>query len=230
VNSSFDPQKLRKLLAEVFEVGRLCEGVIFIGDIAVYLHAINHEATSAYAESTKNADFYISLPSLSALREIEELTPNPHLSKLEFKRRGEFSFGVYAERQSALPVPYDVVAAHAVQYDGVSVAALEDLLVLKLEAAVDRHGSEHGRKDAKDVIRILLLAAEMKFDPGRAVAHMRPAHFERLGLIVKGPEFVSMALGNAKIAKGLRQTATKVFERLSVAYGSEHGDHYREEP
>jgi hypothetical protein len=217
-----DAGTFRKLLAEVSEVGRLYDGVVFIGGIAVYLHAINHEATSAYAESTRDADFYISLSSLSDLREIEELTPNSRLSKHEFKRRGMFSFDVYAERHSTLPVPYDAVAAHAVQYDGVSVAALEDLLVLKLEAAVDRHGSEHGRKDAKDVIRLLLLATEMAFDASRAVAHMRPAHFERLGLIVKGPEFTAMAEGNVKVAKALRQAATAVFAQISAAYGEEH--------
>ena len=207
------------LLAEVSEVGQLYDGAVFIGGIAVYLHAINHGTTSALAEATKDADFYISLSSLSDLREIEELVQNSRLSKHEFKRR-EFSFDVYAERQSRLPVPYDEVAAHAVEYDGVRVAALEDLLVLKLEAAVDRHASEHGRKDAKDVIRILLLARDedAMFDANRAVAFMKPSHFERLGHIVEGPEFTALAQGNAKLAKLMRQEAAAVFQEIHRAY------------
>lgn len=211
-----------RLLTEVSEVGRLYDGVVFIGGIAVYLHAINHDATSAFAEATKDADFYISLSSLSDLREIEELTPNSRLSKHEFKRR-EFSFDVYAERQSRLPVPYDEVMAHAVEYDGVRVAALEDLLVLKLEAAVDRHASEHGRKDAKDVIRILLLGKGAAFDAHRAVAYMKPGHFERLGHIVDGAEFTAMAQGNAKLAKRMRQEAAEVFEKIARVYDPENG-------
>lgn len=210
----------QKLLAEVQEVGRLYDGVVFIGGIAVYLHAINHEAISDYVEATQDADFYISLSSLSDLREIEELVPNSRLSKHEFKRR-QFSFDVYAERQSLLPVPYDQVAAHAVDYDGIRVAALEDLLVLKLEAAADRHASEHGRKDAKDVIRILLLASHAGFDARRSVAYMQPRHFERLGRIVEGPEFTALAQGNAKLAKLLRQQASRVFQGIEGAYGGE---------
>jgi hypothetical protein len=145
------------------------------------------------------------------MREIEELTANSRLFKHEFQRR-QFSFGVYAERLSRLPVPYDVVAAHAVDYDGVHVAALEDLLVLKLEAAVDRHASEYGRKDAKDVIRIMLLASEMGFDANRAVAYMTPRHFEYLSLIAEDPGFTVMVKGSVKTAKRLRQETAKIFQ------------------
>jgi hypothetical protein len=115
-------------------------------------------------------------------------------------------------------VPYDEVIAHAVEHEGVRVAALEDLLVLKLEAAVDRYASEHGRKDAKDVIRILLLAEGAGFDAHRSVAYMRADHFERLGHIIEGPEFTSMAQGNVKLAKLMRQKATKVFQDIARAY------------
>ena len=205
------------LLSVVSEVGRMYEDLIYIGGIAVYFHAINHEAAKQYAEATNDADLYISLANLSDLRNIEELTQNPRLGKQEF-RKGGFSFDVYAERQSNLPVPYAQVAAHAVDYEGVRVASLEDMLVLKLEAAVDRHASAHGQKDAKDVIRILLLSNLGVFDAGRAVAYMRAGHFERLGLIVKGPEFVSLAQGNAKDAKALRSVCETAFLSIKSAY------------
>ena len=209
------------LLSVVSEIGRLYEDLVYIGGIAVYCHAINQESTKQYAEATNVADLYISLANLSDLRNIEELTQNPRLGKQEVQTGG-FSFDVYAERQSKLPVPYAQVIAHAVDYDGVRVASLEDLLVLKLEAAVDRHASVHGQKDAKDVIRILLLATLGSFDARRAVAYMRADHFERLGLIVKGPEFVSLAQGNAKSAKALRLACEKAFLGIKAAYGAGH--------
>lgn len=220
---SIDDAKFKRLLTQVSEVGRLYDGVVFIGGIAVYMHAMNHGPTSSLAEMTHDADFYISLSSLSDLRETEELVQNSRLSKHEFQRN-EFSFDVYAERLSSLPVPYDVVAAHAVEYDGVHVAALEELLVLKLEAAADRHASMHGRKDAKDVIRILLLAgdAEYAFDAKRAVAYMKPAHFERLEHIVNGPEFMGMVQGNAKLARMMRLEVMGIFQQIAQAYDADN--------
>lgn len=206
-----------RLLAEVSDMGRLYDGAVFIGSIAVYLHAVNDEATSAFAEPTKDVDFYISLASLSDLRETEELTGNSRLARHEFWR-SPFSFGVYAERQSRLPVPYDVVAAHAVEYDGIRVAALEDLLLLRLQAAADRHASAHAPKDARDVIRILLLADGVDFDADRSVAYMTPKHLERLRDIVEGPEFTAIAEGRVKVANGLRKMAARVVRGIENAY------------
>ncbi|HWS25833.1 MAG TPA: hypothetical protein VN259_04585, partial [Xanthomonadales bacterium] len=202
--SNMDKQSFSHLLAIVQETGQLYEDLVYIGGIAVYLHAVNHEQTREFAEATHDADFYISLANLGDLRSIEEVTTNKRLAKQEFHKSG-FAFDVYAERQSDLPVPYSTVAAHAVEYDGVKVAALEELLVLKLAAAVDRHASEHGRKDAKDAIRILILATEIDFDPKRAAAFMSDKHFDRLSKIVDGPEFIALAHGNAKVARGLRE-------------------------
>ena len=126
-------ENFQTLLSVVNEVGQLYDNLIYIGGIAVYLHSINNESTKRFAEATADADLYISLASLTELRSIEELTQNPRLRKQEFQKGG-FSFDVYAERQSSLPIPYAQVAAHAVSYDGVHVASLEDLLVLKLAA------------------------------------------------------------------------------------------------
>lgn len=91
-------------------------------------------------------------------------------------------------------------------------------MVLKLEADVDRHSSEHGRKDAKDVIRILLLASQMNFDPERAVVYINSKRFDRLERIAQGPEFTSLAHGNVKLAKQLRQSCNQVFQAIQRAY------------
>jgi hypothetical protein len=206
------------LLSACDELAQIYEpDITFIGGIAGYLHSVNHEETRGLARTPIDADFYISMSALSDLRDEEELTQNSRLSKHEFQKAG-FSFYVYAERQAALPVPYAEVAAYAVKYDNISVASLEDLLTLKLEAATVRHNSVHGQKDAKDMIRILLLAGEIPFDSERAVKYMQDQHFERLSLIVKGPEVIALAQGNAKQATVIRQKATSSFERIASAY------------
>ena len=216
-----DNAKFQQLLVACHEVAGMYEpDIVFIGGIAVYLHAANHERTRGYAEMTADADFYISMSALSDLRDVEEVVQNTRLSKHEFQKAG-FSFDVYTERQSSLPVPYADVIAHAVRYEGVAVSPLEYLLVLKLEAAVDRHGSVHGQKDARDIIRLLLLAGLQGFDAQRSTLFMRDDHLARLKIIVNGPEFIALAKGNAKEAKALRSACSKVFEQINRA--AQHG-------
>jgi len=209
-----------KLLAICNETGRLYEpGLIFIGGIAVYLHAINQPQVEPYAEATKDADVYISLASFSDMRDIEELSQNARLSKHEFQKGG-FSFDVYTERQSSLPIPYSEIAAHAQEFSGVLVASPEHLLVLKLAAAVDRHASEHGRKDAKDVIRLLLVGAT-EFDAELAVKFMKDEHLKHLHVIIDGPEFVALAKGNSQMAKQLRRSCDVLVKRIDRAFKGE---------
>ena len=206
-----------RLVSLCHEVGRLYEpGLIFIGGIGVYLHAINTDGLTALAEATKDADLYISISGFSDLREIEELSANTRLNKHEF-RKGGFSFDVYTERHSGLPVPYAEVAADAREYDGVKVAAPEHLLVLKLEAAVERKGSEHGRKDVKDIIRLMLVAEASTFDAKRSAAFMQDRHLAMLEEIAKGPEFLSLARGNAKEAKAMRLKFSTVLAAIHKA-------------
>ena len=206
-----------RLVSLCHEIGRLYEpGLVFIGGIGVYLHAINTPGLAELAEATRDADLYISISGFSDLREIEELSANTRLNKHEF-RKGGFSFDVYTERQSGLPVPYAEVAADVREYDGVKVAAPEHLLVLKLEAAVERKGSEHGRKDVKDIIRLMLVAAASTFDAKRCAAFMQDRHLAMLEEIAKGPEFLSLARGNAKEAKAMRQQFSAVLAVIHKA-------------
>ncbi len=202
---NIDKTRFDRLLSLCQEIGLLYEpGLVFIGGIGVFLHAVNHAEVKELAEATQDADLYISVAGYSDLREIEELTANNRLSKHEFKKGG-FSFDVYTERQSKLPVPYSHVSARAQSYDGVRVAAPEHLLILKLDAAVERKGSEHGRKDIKDIIRLFLVSASRKaFDTKACCSFMQDRHYAMLEEISKGPEFLSLALGNAKHAKQMR--------------------------
>jgi hypothetical protein len=206
-----------RLVSICRDIGRLYEPhLVFIGGIAVYLHTINAPALAALAEATQDADLYISISGFSDLREIEDVTANPRLSKHEF-RKGGFSFDVYTERHAALSIPYAEVAAHAVDYDGVRAACVEHLLVLKLAAACERHGSEHGRKDMKDIIRLLLFADARGFTPRRAAAFMQDRQFAMLETIRRGSEFLGLALGNAKEAKAMRVRFERSLAALCAA-------------
>lgn len=192
------------------------DGVVFIGGIAVYLHAVNHLATKDYAEFTHDADFYISIADMADLRDAEEVTPNRRLNKHQLIKRG-FEFYIYTERHSALVVPYDQVMAHAVLYDQLRVAGLEHLFVLKLEAYRDRQASAKGQKDAKDLIQIALVSLEagMKFDAEICEGYLSDEHLSLVERVARGPEFLSMARGNSKSAKDMR---TK-FGRFAAALG-----------
>ncbi len=217
------PNAFDRLVSICHEVGRLYDPhLVFIGGIAVYLHTINAENLADLAEATKDADLYISISGFSDLRDIEEVSANPRLSKHEFRKDG-FSFDVYTERHADLVIPYADVASHAVEYDGVRVACPEHLLVLKLEAACDRKGSEHGRKDMKDIIRLMLFAQAGSFDAARCAAFLQDHHQAMLESIRKGPEFLALALGNSKQAKEMRAKFALVLDRIKTAYETSPG-------
>ena len=220
-----DETEFRRLLALCAQIAQIApEGIVFIGGIAVYLHAVNLPATAGLAEATHDADFYISLADMADLRDLEEVTPNRRLHKHQLIKDG-FEFDIYTERQSALIVPYDAVAAHAVSFGGIRVAGLEHLLVLKLEAFRDRRASVKGEKDAKDLLRIAAIVArgERQFDAALAAPYLRDDHLALLDLVERGTAAIAMAGGNAMVAKRLRQEFAALSAELKAAYGSVHG-------
>lgn len=204
------------LLSACVEIATLFpDGVVFIGGIAVYLHAKNQEATSGLAEFTHDADFYISFADMGDLRDIEEVTSNRRLSKHQMVKRG-FEFDIYTERQSSLIVPYDAVLASSQVVGGIRVAALEHLLVLKLEAFADRKGSAKGEKDAKDLLRIAAVAAHAPHGFRRKLVegHLRDERIALLAEVERGPHAMALARGNAMHAKKLRQDLARVIEKI----------------
>jgi hypothetical protein len=207
-----------KLLQSCIEVAELFpDGVVYIGGIAVYLHAKNSEATQALAEFTHDADFYISLADMGDLRDIEEVTPNRRLSKHQMIKQG-FEFDIYTERQSSLIVPYDAVIAHSQVCAGVRVASLEHLMVLKLEAFLDRKGSTKGDKDAKDLLRIAAVASLGKgVDPDLIAPYLGDEHMDLLERVERGPYAAALAHGNAVQAKRLRQNFSVVAQTIRAA-------------
>lgn len=214
-----------ELLSACGEVARAFPaGVVFIGGIAVYLHAKNHPQTAPLAETTHDADFYISLADMGDLRDIEEVTPNRRLSKHQLVKRG-FEFDIYTERQSALIVPYDAVVAASVAYGDIRVASLEHLFALKLEAFLDRKDSRKGDKDAADLLRIAAVAerARPRFRIALCAPYVRDAHLPLLDRIERGPYAMAMAKGNAVAAKGLRAAFAALSAGLTAALGAGGG-------
>lgn len=205
-NSDFE--NLLKSCAQIADA--FPNSIVFIGGIAIYLHSINYKATASFAEFTHDSDFYISIADMSDLRDIEELTPNRRLNKHQLIKNG-FEFDIYTERYSSLIVPYDQIKTYSENFDSMSVACLEHLLVLKLEAYQDRQKSSKGSKDAKDIIRITQIAAARKRKLSKKLieGYLSETHITLIEQMKKSPEFLALARGNAHLAKTLRSVFAK---------------------
>ena len=220
-----EPKEFETLLAVCAEVaGLFPDGVVFIGGIAVYLHAKNVDETRELAEFTHDADFYISLADMADLRDIEEVTTNRRRSKHQMIKSG-FEFDVYTERRAPLLVPYETVVASSQVIGGIRVASLEHLTVLKLEAFADRRGSAKGDKDAKDLLRIAAVAARggRRFRRELVLPHVRDEHRELLALVERGPQPLALARGNAKDAKALRREFSAIVAELEEDGAAKRG-------
>ena len=200
-------------LAETFP-----DGLVFIGGIAIYLHAVNQAKTQSLAETTYDADFYLSMSEMVELREEEDLVANRRLRKHQMTKKG-FAFDIYTERQSGLQVPYDEVLAHSRAYDTFKVASLEHLLVLKLAAYEDRRGSSKGAKDARDILRLASVAETQRtsLNPALVWPYWQGEELALLEEIQKGPEAAALAHGNAMEAKGLRLSMRHMLDTLIKA-------------
>lgn len=214
-----DAQEFERLMLACAELAqRFPEGLVYIGGIAVYLHALNHPASRELAEFTHDADLYIALADMGDLRDQESLTPNRRLSKHQLILRG-FEFDVYTERQSALIVPYADVIAHAQRISDIRVASIEHLLVLKLEAYRDRRHSTRGEKDAKDILRLAAVAAARRqaFRTDLAAPYLSDEHLDLLEAVERGPTAAALARGNAVLAKRFRSQLREIRGALAAA-------------
>lgn len=226
-----DDKDFEELLLACSEVSEMFPDVVYIGGIAVYLHAANHAGAKEFADTTHDSDFYISITDMSDLRDIEEVSTNRRLSKSEMTKRG-FAFDIYTERHSALIVPYDQVSAHARTYGQFRVACLEHLVALKLEAFLDRRGSVKGDKDAKDLLRIAIVSRRggLPFDANILAPHTRPPHLQLLEQVERGPYAMALAHGNAMEAKKIRSDFSVVFDAIKAAYTETRGSRPPEPP
>jgi hypothetical protein len=206
-------QEFQRILAEVERLATQYPGHVFIGGVAVYLHAINNPRTKASAEASHDADFMLALADFGDLRDSDEVVPNRRLSKHQLIRGG-VEFDVYVERQNTLIIPFDEASAHAVAYGAIRVACLEHLLVLKLEAFRDRVGSAKGDKDARDLVTIARIAGG-KARASLASPFLREDHLKALDRVAASPVFTYIAKGNAHEAKAIRTTFNHFVEAVT---------------
>jgi hypothetical protein len=160
--------------------------VVFIGGAAVSTHA--GLLGKRFQESSHDIDFYLSLTGKAAMRNRFEMRSDPRLQKDSANIGGQDA-DIYVERQHGLAVPYAEVYAHSEEIDGIRVACLEHLLVLKLDAAWDRRGSAKGEKDMRDLACIMAL--------------MNTPHSKRLGpyLTDQRVEALEWAMGRKDLTR-----------------------------
>lgn len=210
-------KKWSVIMATVKEINEwFPDGVVFIGGVAVYCHIFDNINFKQYCAYSHDADFMILLKDYMDLRDIEILTSNPRLSKQQFIKN-QVEFDVYVERQHSLVVPVEEVVSFSTIKNGIRVASLEHLLILKAKAYSNRKGSSKGNKDEDDIFKIFLLMDN--FDEEQFIRLTE----DLVDNIDKIP-FIDSALrltnNNKHLAKNLKQIVEKNWENIKCAMNS----------
>jgi len=187
------------------------DGVVFIGGIAVYLHARKAGLEGWGIEFSHDGDFYISLADFADLRDIEEVTTNRRLSKHQIVKDG-IDFDVYVERRHGLRVSFSDMAEASTVIEHVRVASPEHLLLLKLDAYADRLASAKGRKDERDLIRIAHVLAR-KVRENLFAPYVQAEDLRLMSKVSRSSEFFSMTR-SPKQAASLRKEFLALAERI----------------
>lgn len=205
-----------KLLSKTEEISGFFESIVLIGGVAVYLHAMKQQKTG-YAESSHDGDFVISLADYADMRDFAEVTSNKRLSKHQMIEGG-LEFDVYVENVDKLAIPYAVIAANAdtcpMEKTEVKIACLEHLLSLKMAAYSNRKALAKGRKDARDVIRIMFLS-EGQMDASLLYGYLNDTNTTEIDNIMSQfPLFLEVAKGNSYEASKIKESATSNWEAI----------------
>ena len=193
------------------------ERPIFIGGVAVWLHLAAKSLAEKLGEFSHDGDLLLSLGDFADLRDLYEVEPNRRLGKNQIRKHG-IEFDVYVERNYDLVVPYADAMAESVVIQNVRVVSIEHLFVLKLEASIDRRGSEKGAKDERDLIRLCHLMNEGGFKTALITPYLRDDSFDLLRKLEKSSQFLSLAQRNAHEAKPLRVAVGAVVTPLLKGY------------
>jgi hypothetical protein len=201
-----------KILGLCTELSRDLTDLVFIGGVAVYLHAADRALAAAIPEASHDADFMISFAEYGVLKDSEEVVPTPRLSKHQMLVDG-VEFDVYVERQHRLIVPYDEALAYSEIVEGARVACLEHLLVLKLDAFSQRGHSSKGEKDRRDVAKIgILLGRRVRRD--LVLPYMRDELAAALADVSRSSVFYDLCARNAHEAKKARSLFGSLASRV----------------
>lgn len=179
------------------------EDIVFIGGVAVFVHLSNASVDEAMLEFSHDVDACISISDYADLRDFYVATPNKRLNKTQIEI-GAAEIDLYVEHANALAIPYGEIKAHRVDYDGIRVAALEHLLVLKLDAAIDRERSPKGAKDRRDIAKIGYMLGERGMQPELIRPFLTSPRKDFLQSVEKSTAFIEVTRGNAFLAKKIR--------------------------
>jgi len=125
---------------------------VLIGGWAAYLHT--------KTQKSKDIDIVVDFGQLRALDAEFGLAKNERLRKYEIKR-GMVDVDIYVPKFSKLGYPPEEILKKHDVLEGIGVASINQLLLLKLGAYEDRKGTVKGQKDAIDIVALLYHA---KFD------------------------------------------------------------------
>lgn len=208
-------QEWQDILSSVREMSQAYNGgMVVIGGVAVWLHS-QKMADVNLLQASHDADFYLSLQDFGTLRSVEEVTANKRLGKYQIIKNG-VDFDVYVERNTDLIVPFDAIMAASEIIQDIPCASLGHLLTLKTHAYSDRRFSAKGEKDARDIIKILLLFNENKMVSARSLSFFLEEEWLLVEKVTQQQKlFLDIANGNAYTAKEYRK---KALQGLEYAY------------
>mgnify|MGYP001570170456 CR=1 FL=1 len=190
------------------------DDIVLIGGVAVYLHTKVADRPDLPAEYTHDADFYVSRAVWSLIRSEHESVFNRRLSKHQVTIN-QVELDLYLEHQHALRVSYADLRQASVDISGIQVAGLEHLLLLKLDAYADRAASAHGRKDSRDIVKLLVLLSDT--EPDYALAQATDEDVAALRSLIRSNVFSDLTKGNAHQASRLRRESRVFFDKLQRA-------------
>ncbi len=121
---------------------------ILIGGWATYLYT--------RLNKSKDIDIIVDYDTLSALKNRYELINNVKLKKYEIKF-SMFDVDIYLPKYSELPIPpQDILKVLNTKLEGFTLPKIEALITLKIAAFLSRKDSIKGKKDAVDILGLLL--------------------------------------------------------------------------
>jgi len=193
---------------------RFPDGIIVIGGYAVFLHTQRRGLLRP--ERTRDGDFMMTRARYEELKRIREVTDNPRLGKHEFKD-GKVGFDIYLEHESnQLPLNYATVSDWSTIINGVRIACLEHLLILKMRAMNDRKESEHGLKDERDIVKIVTMLGNP--NPSAFGEHLTEKSLSELEAIEHDAAvFNEIAHGNRHEAAKIRKEYSENFSALKIS-------------
>ncbi|MFP4116092.1 MAG: hypothetical protein ACLFTQ_02705 [Candidatus Aenigmatarchaeota archaeon] len=118
---------------------------ILIGGWAAYLWTGKNKS--------KDIGIIVDFDTLERFKQDFDLKKNDKLKKYEVRMEG-FDIDIYVPYYSDLILDLDDVKTTRIE--GIKTLALEELLILKQDAEIDRRGSVKGKKDRIDILTILI--------------------------------------------------------------------------